>query len=258
MRNRHLGAFGLGLLLLLVACQRPHPVAPAPQTVRIQTPSTAQRRAQEAHWLSAFPELGTRNGPTLVLRYGDAEVGRYDDDPKGCDPYSISKVIQLYDTASGRPRPVAELTCHFGDMDNRYLVLPTSEKYAVRDDVTAAPDGRTLAMGDNALGPTAGDFTLIQWPDMTRIAGFKAGCRNVTWQAADRLSAVCWHNDGSSPQDPDDSRTVFFAADIRRDESGQWRMTATNFVDSSTGKPMPAAARPLPSLTAEVPLPDRP
>lgn len=246
--------------LALGACQRAHAVAPAhaPQTLRADGPSTAQRRAAEARWLAAFPDVATRDGPTLVIRYNGAEIARYVDDAKGCNPYSISKVIRLYDDASKALQPVAEVTCHFGALDNRYLVLPTSTKYTVRDDVEASPDGHMLAMADNALGPTDNDFTLITWPSMTRIAGFEAGCRNVTWRDTDHLQALCWHNNGSAPQDADDSRTIFFTADIDHATGDRWTMTATRFVDGSTGKPLPAKGRPLPHFTAEVPAPDHP
>ena len=241
------------------ACQRPRTAVPAPQTVAPPSPSTAQRLAEEAKWLSGHPEAATRQGDTLVILYAGREIARYADDPKGCNPYSLSKVIEVYDETSKSLQPLSEVTCHFGSMDNRYLVLPNSDKYTVRDDVTAAPDGKTLAMGDNALGPTDGDFTLIEWPAMTRIAGFKAGCRDVTWRDAGHLTAVCWRNNGAVPQDANDSRTAFFTADIRRGDDGRWRMTGTGFVDGGTGKPLAAAgSRPLPHLTGEAPPPDRP
>jgi len=240
------------------ACRRPHPPARPAETVRPAAPSAPQRRADEARWLSAYPEAATRQGNTLIIRYAGREIARYQDDPKGCNPYSITKVIEVYDAASARLQPLTEVTCHFGAMDNRYLVLPTTDKYTVRDDVTAAPDGKTLAMADNALGPTDGDFTLIAWPSMTRVAGFKAGCRDVAWVDDAHLRAICFHNDGSEPQDADDSRTVFFTADIRRGDDGRWRLTGTGFVDGSTAKPIAAAGRPLPRLVGEAPPPDRP
>jgi hypothetical protein len=242
----------------LVACQRPHPPAPAPQTLSTEAPSTAERRAEEARWLSAFPDVATRQGDTLILRHDGKEVARYTDDPQGCNPYSISKVIRLYDAASGQLQPIAELTCHFGAQENRYLVLPSSDKYTVFDDVSASPDGRILAMADNSLAQEGGQFSLISWPSMARLAIFKAGCRNVVWRDADSLTAFCWTNSGSSPQDADDTRAVFFAADIGHYESGSWTMTATAFVDGASGKPVPAAGRPLPRLVGETPPPDRP
>ncbi len=242
----------------LAACQRPHPHPPAPQTLSTAGPSTAQRRAEEAKWLAAFPDVATRQGDTLILHHDGKDVARYTDDAQGCNPYSISKVIRLYDAASGQLQPIAELTCHFGAQDDRYLVLPSSDKYTVFDDVSASPDGRKLAMADNSLAQEGGQFSLISWPSMARLAIFKAGCRHVVWRDADSLTAFCWTNSGSSPQDADDTRSVFFAADITRDESGSWTMTATNFVDSASGKPVPAAGRPLPRLIGETPPPDRP
>ena len=247
--------------LALAACHKAPTAKPVPsvrvETLRADGPSASQRRAEEARWLQAFPDAATRDGATLIVRHNGAEIARYVDDPKGCNPYSISKVVRLYDDASHSLQPVTEVTCHFGALDNRYLVLPTSTKYTVRDDVDASPDGKRLAMADNALGPTDGNFTLIDWPSMTRIAGFKVGCRHVAWIDADHLKALCWHNAGSSPQDADDSRTVFFDADI--DRNGQsWTMTATDFVDGATGRPVPAAGRALPHFIAEVPAPDRP
>ena len=251
MHLRRLAIIGLGFCLAAAACQRPHPPAPPPETLRTDGPSTEQRRATEAKWLTAYPDVATREGPVLSIRHGGAEIARYEDDPKGCNPYSVTKVIRLYDAPSGQTQPVAEVTCHFGALDNRYLVLPTSDKYTVPDDVWASPDGRMLAMADNSLGPVGGQFSLIAWPDMTRVATFKAGCRDVTWADADRLRAVCWHNDGSRPQDADDTRTVVFSADIARGPDGAWTMTATRFAD---GKAHGA----LPRLDGYVPPPNRP
>ncbi len=257
LRARRLKTACLGLILLVAACQRPHHAAPVVQTVKPTSPSPAQRLSEEARWLARYPDVATRDGPTLVIRHGGAEVARYVDDPKGCNPYSISKVVELYDDASRRRLPVAEVTCRFGPLDNRYLVLPSSDKYMVRDDVEAAPDGKTLATADNALGDRGGRFTLVAWPSLQRIAQFKAGCRRAQWRDSDHLSAVCWHNDGSAPQDADDSRSIFFTADIGRDSGGAWSMTATGFVDGATGKPVAADGRPLPHFAAEVPPPDR-
>ncbi len=238
-------------IFALLACQKPHPSAPAPETLRADGPSPAQRRAEEAKWLARYPEVATRDGPTLIVRHDGAEVARYVDDPKGCNPYSVSKVIRLYDQASGGLQPVAEVTCRFGPIDNRYLVLPSSDKYTVRDDVTASPDGRMLAMADNALGPTGGQFALIDWPSLTRVAVFKAGCRDIAWRDAGHIDAVCWHNDGSSPHDPDDSRSVVFTAELTRGADGRWTMTGTRFVGG-------AAGHALPRLAGETPPPDRP
>lgn len=258
MTIRRLGICSLGLALLLAACQRPHPPAPAPQTLPTDGPSTAQRRAEEARWLAAFPDVATRQGDTLIIHHDGQDVGRYTDDPQGCNPYSISKVIALYDDASKRLQPVAEVTCRFGTLDNRYLILPSSDKYTVVDDVSASPDGRTLAMADNSLAQVGGQFSLIDWPSMARLATFKAGCRHPAWRDADHLTAMCWSNNGSSPQDADDTRSVFFTADIGRDGNGAWTMTATGFVDGATDKPVPAGGRPLPRLNGETPPPDRP
>ena len=221
-------------------------------------PSPAQRRAIEAKWLAQYPDVATRDGPTLVIRHGDAEIARYVDDPQGCNPYSISKVIALYDEAAGKLLPVAEVTCHFGSLDNRYLVLPASDKYTVHDDVSASPDGRTLAMADNSLSPIGGQFSLIAWPSMARITTFHAGCRNIAWQDAGHFTATCWHNSGSMPQDPDDTRSVFFTANVARGEDGAWAMTATGFVDGASGRPIAAGGRPLPRLMGYLPPPNRP
>ena len=247
-----------GLILLLAACHPPRPPAPAPQTLRTDGPSPTQRRSQEARWLAAFPDVATRQGDTLIIRHDGQDVVRYTDDPKGCNPYSISKVIALYDAATGKLQPVAEVTCHFGAQEDRYLVLPSSDKYTVVDDVSASPDGRILAMADNSLAEVGGRFSLIDWPSMTRRAMFKAGCRNAQWRDADHLTALCWHNDGAVPQDADDTRSVFFSAEIGHDDAGQWTMMATGFVDGATGKPVPAGGRALPHLIGETPPPDRP
>ncbi len=254
----------LGLGSALAACQPPSRPTPSrqtvspPQTLALPSPSTAQRRAEEARWLVAFPDVGVRRGDTLIIRHDGRDVARYSDDALGCNPYSISKVIRLYDAASGALQPIAELNCHFGAQDNRYLVLPSSDKYTVVDDVAASPDGRTLAMADNSLAQEGGQFSLIAWPSMARIATFKAGCRNVLWKDADHLTALCWSNNGSSPQDADDTRSFFFTAEIGRDDGGRWTMTATGFVDGGSEKPVPAAGRPLPHLDGETLPPDRP
>ncbi len=249
----------IGLVLGLAACHRQAPPAPpaAPQAISTEGPSTAQRRAEEAKWLAAYPDVATRQGDTLIVHHDGTDVARYTDDPKGCNPYHISKVVQLYDKATDRLQPVAELTCHFGAANNRYLVLPSSDKYTVIDDVSASPDGRALAMADNSLAHEGGQFSLIDWPSMARLATFKAGCRDAHWRDAQHLTALCWHNEGPVPQDADDTRAVFFTAEIGRD-GDRWTMTGTGFVDGATGKPVAAVGRALPHLVGETPPPDRP
>ena len=257
MSIRRLGIYGLSVALGLAACQRPHAPAPAPQTLSTDGPTAAQRRAEEAKWLTAFPDVATRQGDTLIVHHDGRDVARYTDDAKGCNPYHISKVVRLYDAATDRLQPIAELTCHFGTANNRYLVLPSSDKYTVIDDVSASPDGRALAMADNSLAQEGGQFSLIAWPSMTRLAIFRAGCRDAQWRDADHLTALCWHNEGAVPQDADDTRAVFFTAEIGRD-GDRWTMTGTGFVDGATGKPVAAVGRALPHLVGETPPPDRP
>ncbi|MGZ6041549.1 MAG: hypothetical protein ACXWKW_05090 [Asticcacaulis sp.] len=237
----------------------PHkPKAPPPQTVAPYSASLKQRLDAEAVWLRQYPQLATRDGDTLVLHYAGKEIARYVNDPKGCNPYSIKKVLRLYDRASGTLEPVAEVACHFGPIDNRYIVRPSGDKYVVQDDVSASPDGRLIAMSDSSPKLTQGQFMLMDWPDLTTVAAFRAGCHDLKWQDDSRLTALCWHNNGTSPQDPNDSRTIYFQADIRHAGHGDWQMQATAFVDPVSLKPQAANGRPLPRLTAYVPPADKP
>ncbi len=212
----------------------------------------------ETRLLVQYPQLATRNGPTLTIHFGGKTVATYTDDPKGCDPYSITRVVMLYDTTGDHREPVAEVTCHFGNIDNRYLVLPSTDKYVIRDDIVPSPDGRRFATSDSSLSAAGGEFTLVSWPSLARSAAFHAGCRKVAWRDDSHLTALCWHNSGTTPHDPNDSRDVYFAADIWRDGDGQWQMQATHFVEADSSKPVAANGRPLPHLVAFIPPPDAP
>lgn len=248
----------LTCLVLLAGCARSHPPAPAPHTIAPQAASPVQRLTLEAKWLEQYPGLATRKGHTLTIHFGARTVATYTDDAKGCDPYSISKVVLLYDDASAKRQPVAEVTCHFGTIDNRYLVLPSTDKYVVRDDIVPSPDGHRFATSDNSLGAAGGEFTLVSWPTLARTAAFHAGCRKVEWRDDTHISAICWHNNGVTPHDPNDSRDVYFSADIWRDGNGQWQMQGTHFVQADSSRLVPDKGRTLPRLMAFVPPPDAP
>lgn len=237
---------------------KPTPPPPPQQTVLPQTPNLKQRLDAEAIWLRQYPSLATRDGDTLIVRYNGQEIARYVNDAKGCNPYSISKVLPLYDHVNNKLLPVAEVTCHFGPLDNRYLVLPSSDKYVVKDDVSASPDGRLIAMTDSSLTPSSGQFTLMSWPSLNPGAAFKAGCRNAVWRDSTHIEALCWHNSGPTPQDPNDAHALWFQAAISRDDAGHWQMQAKSFVDPVSLKPAPANGRALPHLSADVPATKRP
>ena len=211
--------------------EAPPGTKPLPSRATALAPSGPEA---EARLLAEHADLGIRAGPTLIIRYAGEDPVTLVDDPKGCNPHSVANVIMVKAGPGPRLSPIAEIRCHFGSLDNLYLLLPDGDKFPIVDEVSASPDGQTLAMADNSMGPgpNRGRFTLINWPTLNKAASFPAGCHVVAWQSSDSLTAHCWHNDGSEPTDADDSRSVYFAARIFRVSKGPWQLKGTAWLGS--------------------------
>lgn len=246
-------ATALIMVACLTACARPHHPPPAPKSdidpsAFVGTPKEVAARQQEARVLTANPGLAERRGAVLTIRYRGHDLVSYTDDPHGCARYYIERAVRVFDPDSGRLEPLALVACHFGATTNRYLVLPSTGKYALTDDVAASPDGHHLATSDSTVTPARGQFIIVEWPDFDRRAAFPAGCRNIRWQDDRNLTADCWHSDGPNTLNPYESDAVFFRAHVSKDH-GQWQMQATQWLHAESFAPV-ASTAPLPRFSA--------
>ncbi len=243
------------LVVTVFACTKPKDPPPPPAAhsditpnAFIGTPKEAAAKLNESLVLRDHPELATRRGDAIVIRYAGRDVVTYADDPRGCARYVIERAVMVRDAKTGRREPIALVACHFGVTTNRYLVLPDSGKYAVTDDVAASPDGRFLATSDSTVTPSRGAFIIMDWPTVETRAEFPAGCTHLKWQDNDHLTADCWHSDTPNTVNPDESEARFFRANVWRD-GGVWRMQAVQWLHRDTFAPR-ASAQPLPRFTA--------
>lgn len=237
----------------LCACSRPAPPPPAPKTdinptSFVGTPKEAAARQAEAQVLAANPGLAERIGAVLTIRYRGNDLVTYTDDAQGCTRYFIERAVRVSDPDTGRLEALALVACHFGTTTNRYLVLPSTGKYALTDDVAASPDGHHLATSDSTVTKARGQFIIVQWPDFDRRAAFPAGCRDIRWQDDRNLTADCWHSDRPNTVNPHESDAVFFRAHVWNDR-GTWRMRATQWLEAESFAPATSTA-PLPSFNA--------
>ncbi len=241
-------------LCALAACTRqPEPRPPAPRTdinpaTFIGTAKEAAARQQEAKVLGDYPGLAERKGAILTIRYRGNDLVTYTDDAQGCARYYIERAIKVADPETGRLEPVALVACHFGTTTNRYLVLPTTGKYALTDDVATSPDGHHLATSDSTVTRARGQFIIVEWPDFERRAAFPTGCKNIQWQDDSHLTADCWHSDRPNTLNPYESDAIFFRANVWNDK-GVWRMRATQWLHAESFTPV-ASTAPLPQFEA--------
>lgn len=246
----------VSFIALLGACSKP-PAQPAPIAESADaltpgafpgTPREAAAKLNESLVLRDVPQLASRNGPVLTIHYRGQDLVTYTDDPNGCARYVIERAIKVYDPQTGNLEPIALVACHLGATTNRYLVLPSTGKYAVTDDVAASQDGRFLATSDSTVTKSRGAFIVIDWPNIERRAEFAAGCTHIKWQDSDHLTADCWHSDTPNPLNPNESTAGFFIAKVWRD-GGVCRMHATQWLQAETFAPL-ASSAPLPKFTA--------
>ncbi len=245
----------VALVATAYACTKPKDAPPPPlahsdisPNAFIGTPREAAAKLNESLVLKDHPDLATRGGDTITIRYRGQDVVTYTDDPKGCMRYVVERAIMVFDPQSGAREPIALVACHFGVTTNRYLVLPDSGKYTVTDDVAASPDGRFLATSDATVTVSRGAFIVIDWPNIDTRAEFPAGCTHLAWLDDSHLTADCWHADTPNPLNPNESEARFFHAKVWRD-GGVWRMQALQWVHPETFAPR-ASSEPLPKFTA--------
>ena len=239
MRYLFLTAFAA---LALTACDKAKPVA-APEGIDanvVDAIRTQKARQNEIALLDQYPQLATRSGHTVQIRYRGQEITSYTDDNNGCSHYVILKVLDMYDKDTGKLEPIAEVNCRFGYLDNNYLVLPTSDKYTIIADVAASSDGKLLGMDDNSIAGSRGDFTIVSWPDMTKVARFDARCVGMVWRDDHSLSAVCSHVVGPDPND--DSKAQVFRAHIFADKDGHWQLKGVEWLKPISDAPLPVFA----------------
>ena len=226
-------------LLALASCDKPKPVA-APEGIDanvVDAIRTQKARQNEIALLTQYPQLATRDGHTVQIRYRGQEITSYTDDNNGCSHYVILKVLDMYDKDTGKLEPIAEVNCRFGYLDNNYVVLPTSDKYTIVADVAASTDGKLLVMDDNSIAGSRGDLTIVSWPDMTKVARFDVRCVGMVWRDDRSLSAVCSHVVGPDPND--DSKAQVFRAHVFEDKAGHWQLKGVEWLKPVTDAPLP-------------------
>jgi len=247
----------LVLSLILIAALTSCKPAPPPQRAEGIDPtfdgSEDERRtmAVEAALMAANPGLAMRNDRELTIFHKDEAVTTYTNDPKGCERYFLTGVMKLRGK-DGDLYPVAGVTCHFANSENTYLVLPNSDKYVVREEASASPDGRILASGFDRADKTQGSLTLANWPHIRDVVIFPAHCTGMVWQDASHFTATCWHNEGPNSSNPYDSFANYFSAQIEKDAAGKWQMQATQWLDRDSLKPR-TVSKPLYHFTAGPP-----
>lgn len=241
------------LIVALTACK---PAPPPPRAEGVDPTfegSELEKRtmAVETALIAANPGLALRNDEELTIFHRDEPVTTYRNDPKGCQRYFLTGVMKLRGK-DGDLYPVAGVTCHFANSENTYLVLPNSDKYVVREEASASPDGRILASGFDRADKTQGSLTLANWPHIRDVVIFPAHCTGMIWQDNTHLTATCWHNEGPNSSNPYDSFANYFLARIEKDAAGKWQMQATRWLDRDTLKPK-AINKPLYHFTAAPP-----
>ena len=205
-------------LTALAACKP----APPPQRAEGIDPtfegSDEEKRtmAVEAALIDANPGLAVRKDRDLTIFHKDEALTTYTNDPAGCQRYFLTGVMKLRGK-DGDLYPVAGVTCHFANSENTYLVLPNSDKYIVREEASASPDGRILASGFDRADLTQGSLTLANWPHIRDVVIFPAHCTGMVWQDASHFTATCWHNEGVNSSNPYDSFANYFSARIEKD-----------------------------------------
>ncbi len=241
------------LFISLAACKP----SPPPQRAEGIDPtfegSEQEKRAMavEAALIAGNPGLALRNDRELTILHRDEAVTTYTNDPKGCQRYFLTGVMKLRGK-DDELYPVAGVTCHFANSENTYLVLPNSDKYVVREEASASPDGRILASGFDRADLTQGSLTLANWPHIRDVVIFPAHCTGMVWQDASHFTATCWHNEGPNSSNPYDSFANYFSARIEKDAVGKWEMQATQWLDRDSLKPK-TVNKPLYHFTAAPP-----
>jgi hypothetical protein len=192
--------------------------------------------AVEAALIDANPGLALRHDRELTIFHKGEAVTTYTNDPKGCQRYFLTGVMKLRGK-DGALYPVAGVTCHFANSENTYLVLPNSDKYMVREEASASPDGRVLASGFDRADLSQGSLALADWPHIRDVVIFPVHCAGMVWQDATHFTATCWHNEGPNSSNPYDSFAYYFKASIGKDEAGKWQMQATQWLDRDSLTP---------------------
>ncbi|MGA9658420.1 MAG: hypothetical protein WBQ60_04885 [Asticcacaulis sp.] len=242
----------IALALSLTACDHKKvPQAEGVDTTFEGSELEKQTIAVEQALIAANPDVAIRDGGALTILHKGDPITTYRNDPKGCQRYFLTGVLKLRGK-DGDPYPVAGVTCHFGNTENTYLVLPNSDKFVVYDEASASPDGRVLASGLDRANKNQGELILAEWPHVRDVVTFPAHCKNMIWQGPEHLTATCWHNDGPDSANPYDSFVAYFKADIQRDKDGLWQMQAVQWLDRDSLQPI-ASKKPFFHFTAAPP-----
>ncbi len=229
-----------------------------------------QNRISEAQRLRQHPGLAVRDGDNLTIFFDGAPISRLvpvevDQDDTTCNSYEINDVVTAAETANGRRRDLALVSCYQGEFESRFVVMPDGSRWPTYG-AKAAPNGRAVADGDNRWDPEGGQgrLTLYGWPSRKIVARFRPSCRALAWQDDRHFTATCVLDPDSGPVSQTPAFILAFApqvgfdAKVWQDDKGIWQMQATrwlrgrlHFDDAGNMEYPPAfSLRPLPHFTA--------
>ena len=205
----------------------------------LNSPQQCQMRLFEAVRLQRHPGLAIRDGENLTIYYQGKAISRlvatvHDQSDDECNTFDVGKVLNVYDPAARSHQNLAEVYCHQGEFEKRFIVLPDGSRWPVSD-ASSSPDGQLIGVGSNKNAGLSG-FTLLAWPKRNIVARFAQGCRVIGWQDSSHLTVTCFRTDLDHDAEYDWRLTpLAFDASVWRDDDGIWQMQATRWLGSQDG-----------------------
>jgi hypothetical protein len=242
----------------------------------VGSPMECQARIYEAQRLKQHAGLAVRNGNNLTLFYNGKQSARLVAKPvrlvdtPDCDSYAVHKILPVHDTVSGKTVDIAQISCHRGEFEERFVSMPDGSRWIVGD-ASSPPGGKHVVLGQNRpdFGGVDSKLTIVSWPDRKVEARFTPRCRVLEWQAEEHFTVTCIANffpgndTNKSLIEAEHTWLVAFDAKVWRDGKGRWRMQATRWLQpmweyNNAGDleyPPTFSLLPLPRFTAEHPSP---
>jgi hypothetical protein len=196
------------------------------------SPLECEARLREEKLHVKHPTLMVREGDKLTIFYqGAPSVSLIPDlgAREGCDSYNLRSIVPTYDPLKQQMDYLAEISCHTGEFEKRFIVMPSGERWNVNG-VMASPSGHLIGVGQNNVANDGfGGFTIQEWPSRKIVARFKPRCRVVSWQDDANLTVTCLHE--LKPLGADLDYYVAFDASVTRDQKQRWRMRTSRWLN---------------------------
>ncbi|MGN6210110.1 hypothetical protein [Asticcacaulis sp.] len=202
----------------LAECEK----VPMPDNRFKGSPLECEARIRETDLLKQAPDLIKRNGDDLMVFYNgqpSAKLTPVVEGSQGCDSYSLQSLLPTHDSMTKRVFYLAKISCHSGEFESRFIIMPDGTRWDVSD-ASTSPDGRLIGIGSN--GYPGDGFTLYEWPERKLIAHFNPSCRVVDWVGSTQLTVTCLHE--IKPFGVKDGYFLAFDAMVKRDTHGNWTM----------------------------------